>query len=49
MTNVVSDVTGTVRHILDYSIFPSSRITVASLLALILLFGLVILDRKSVV
>ena len=46
MTNVVSDVTGTVRHILDYSIFPSSHITVASLLALILLFGLVILGER---
>ena len=46
MTNVVSDVTGTVRHILDYPIFPSSRITVASLLALVLLFGLVILVER---
>ena len=48
MTNVVSDVTGTVRRVLDYSIFPSSRITVASLLALILLFGLVILGERIV-
>ena len=46
MTNVVSDVTGTVRHILDYPIFPSGRITVASLLALVLLFGLVILVER---
>jgi small-conductance mechanosensitive channel len=48
MTNVVSDVTGTVRGILDYSVFPSSKITVASLLALILLFGLVIVAERVV-
>lgn len=46
MTNVVSDVTGTVRRIVDYPIFPSSHITVASLLALILLFGLVVLAER---
>jgi len=40
MTNVVSDVTSTVNHIFDYPIFPSSHITVASLIALVLLFGL---------
>ena len=43
MTNVVNDITGPVRRVLDYPIFPSSGITVASLLALILLIGLVIL------
>src|ERR1017187_1794543 len=46
MTNVVVDVTSTVRRVMDYPIFPSSRITVASLLALILLFGLVILAER---
>jgi len=46
MTNVVSDITGTVRGILDYSVFPSSKITVASLLALIFLFVLVIVVER---
>ena len=46
MTNVVVDVTSTVRRVMDYPIFPSSHITVASLLALILLFGLVILGER---
>jgi len=48
MTNVVSDITGSVRKVLDYPIFPSSGITVASLLALILLVGLVILVERAV-
>ena len=46
MTNVISDVTGTVRRILDYPIFPSSGITVASLVVLVLLFALVILAER---
>jgi small-conductance mechanosensitive channel len=48
MTNVMSDITGPVRKVLDYPIFPSSGITVASLLALILLLGLVILAERVV-
>ena len=48
MTNVVNDITGPVRRVLDYPIFPSSGITVASLLALILLIGLVILAERFV-
>jgi small-conductance mechanosensitive channel len=48
MTNVISDVTGTVRKVLDYPIFPSSGITAASLLALIVLFGLVIVGERVV-
>lgn len=35
MTNVVSDITGPVERVLEYPVFPSSKITVASLLALI--------------
>jgi small-conductance mechanosensitive channel len=46
MTNVVSDVTSTVRRILDYPIFPSSHITMASLIALILLCALVIVVER---
>src|ERR1035437_8357283 len=46
MTNVISDITGTVRRIVDYPIFPSSGITVASLLMLILLIGLVSLGER---
>jgi len=48
MTNVVSDITGSVRRVLDYPIFPSSGITTASLLALVLLFGLVVLVERVV-
>jgi small-conductance mechanosensitive channel len=48
MTNVVNDITGPVRRVLDYPIFPSSGITVASLLALVLLIGLVILLERVV-
>jgi small-conductance mechanosensitive channel len=48
MTNVVNDITGPVRRVLDYPIFPSSGITVASLLALVLLIGLVILLERIV-
>jgi small-conductance mechanosensitive channel len=48
MTNVVSNFTGPVRRVLDYPIFPSSGITVASLLALTLLFGLVIVAERVV-
>ena len=48
MTNVVSDITGSVRRVLDYPIFPSSGITTASLLALVLLFGLVVLAERVV-
>ena len=48
MTNVVSDITGTVRRVMDYPIFPSSGITVASLLVLILLVGLVILGERII-
>ena len=46
MTNVVEGVSGTLRRIAEYPIFPASHITVASLLALILLFGLVILGER---
>ncbi len=48
MTNVVQDITGPVRRVLDYPVFPSSGITVASLLALVLLFGLVVLGERIV-
>jgi small-conductance mechanosensitive channel len=48
MTNMVNDITGPVRRVLDYPIFPSSGITVASLLALVLLIGLVILMERIV-
>ena len=48
VTNMVSDITGTVRGVLDYAIFPSSKITVASLLALILLVGLVIVAERVI-
>jgi small-conductance mechanosensitive channel len=48
MTNMVNDITGPVRRVLDYPIFPSSGITVASLLALVLLIGLVILLERIV-
>ena len=48
MTNMVSDITGSVRRVLDYPIFPSSGITTASLLALVLLFGLVVLSERVV-
>ena len=48
MTNVVSDITGSVRRVLDYPIFPSSGITTASLLALVLFFGLVVLAERVV-
>ena len=48
MTNVVSDITGSVRQILDYPIFRTSGITVESLLQLIVLFVLVILGEKIV-
>jgi len=40
--------TGTVRLVIDYPIFPSSGITVASLLVLILLVGLVILGERII-
>ena len=42
MTNVVSDITGTVQRVLDYPVFRSSGITVASLLELVILFVLVV-------
>jgi len=48
MTNVVEDITGPVRRVLDYQVFPSSGITVASLLALILLIVLVIVAERVV-
>jgi small-conductance mechanosensitive channel len=48
MTNVVHDIDWTVRRVLDYPIFPNSGITLASLLALILLFGLVIVAEKLI-
>jgi small-conductance mechanosensitive channel len=48
MTNVVSNITGPVQRILEYSIFPGHRLTVASLLALIFLFGLVIVGERIV-
>ncbi len=48
MTNVVSDITGPVQRILEYSIFPGHKLTVASLLALIFLFGLVIVGERIV-
>ena len=50
MTNVVEDISAhapvSVRHILDYPIFPNSGIKVISLLALIVLFGLVIVGER---
>ena len=46
MNNEVSDITAAVRRVLDYPIFPSSGITTASLLALVLLFGLVVLAER---
>jgi small-conductance mechanosensitive channel len=46
MTNVFGDIAGTLRRVLDYPIFPSSGITVTSLLVLILLFGLVLLAER---
>jgi small-conductance mechanosensitive channel len=48
MTNLVEDIAGPVRRVLDYPVFPSSGITVASLLALVLLFGLVVLAERVV-
>ena len=48
MTNMVSDITGPVQRVLDYAIFPSSKITVASLLALIFLFVLVVVAERVV-
>jgi small-conductance mechanosensitive channel len=48
MNNEVSDITAAVRRVLDYPIFPSSGITTASLLALVLLFGLVVLAERVV-
>jgi small-conductance mechanosensitive channel len=48
MTNVLEDITGPVRRVLDYPVFPSSGITVASLLALVLLFGLVVVVERVV-
>ncbi len=46
VTNVVSDITGPLQRVLDYAIFPSSKITVASLLALIFLFVLVVVAER---
>ena len=48
MTNVVREITGPLQRVLEYPIFPSSKITVASLLALILLFVLVIVAERVV-
>ena len=48
MTNVVQEIAGPVRRVLDYPIFPNSGITIASLLALILLIGLVILVERAI-
>jgi small-conductance mechanosensitive channel len=44
----LDDLIRTVKRILDYPIFPANGITVASLLALILLFGLVIVGERFV-
>jgi small-conductance mechanosensitive channel len=46
MTNVVNEVQGTVQRVLNYPVFPSGGITVASLLALILLFALVVIGER---
>ena len=46
VTNVVQDITGPLQRVLDYSIFPSSKITVASLLSLIFLFVLVVVAER---
>jgi len=48
MTNVVLEITGPVRRVLEYEVFPSSKITVASLMALIILFILVIVVERIV-
>jgi small-conductance mechanosensitive channel len=48
MTNVVHDITGPVQRVLDYAVFPSSKITVASLLSLIFLFVLVVVAERVV-
>jgi small-conductance mechanosensitive channel len=46
MKTLFKDISETLHHVLDYPVFPSSGITVASLLALILLFGLVIVAER---
>jgi small-conductance mechanosensitive channel len=46
MTNMVNDITGPVQRVLDYAIFPSSKITVASLIALVCLVALVIVAER---
>jgi small-conductance mechanosensitive channel len=48
VTNVVHDIAGPVQRVLEYPIIPSSKITVASLLALIILFILVIVAERVV-
>jgi small-conductance mechanosensitive channel len=48
MTNMVSNITGPVQRVLEYAIFPGSKITVASLIALACLFLLVIVAERVV-
>ncbi len=48
MTNVVTDIDSTVHRVMDYPIFKSSGITVASLLVLILLIALVIVAERVI-
>jgi small-conductance mechanosensitive channel len=46
MGNLVQDITLTIRKVLDYPLFPSNGITVASLLVLVVLFVIVIVGER---
>jgi small-conductance mechanosensitive channel len=46
VTNVMHDITDPVQRVLEYPIIPSSKITVASLIVLVLLFALVIVVER---
>ena len=48
MTNLLHDLTATLQRILDYPLLPRSGITVASLLVLIALLGLVIVGERLI-
>src|SRR5438876_3272604 len=48
MSTLLHDITATLQRILDYPLLPRSGITVASLLVLIALFGLVIIGERLV-
>ena len=48
MTNLLHDLTATLQRILDYPLLPRSGITVASLLVLIVLLGLVIVGERLI-